>query len=189
MSSTTEIKVKVDSDFFLDMGTAALIEEEESLYIVHPPTVQLFDQLVRWLDSFPRKYETFNHWKFGIGATAICLRWGTWLAVLFAEDKPVDPAAKAGGISMISDSEMKRINIEASANLARLLEIWHDDERRFYDLVFKAYSRLPMPHRWVKKDLKHAALVRYPVDKYSEIHALEPNFFGKLDPTGCEKQP
>jgi hypothetical protein len=63
----------------------------------------------------------------GIGATALCLRWGTYLAVLLDEHKPLDPRIGSVEISMISDSEMKRINLEFSANLARLIRMLHEE--------------------------------------------------------------
>jgi hypothetical protein len=37
----------------------------------------------------------------GIGATALCLRWGTYLAVLLDEHKPIDPGAGSPATSMI----------------------------------------------------------------------------------------
>jgi hypothetical protein len=84
-----------------------------------------------------------------IGATALCLRWGSYLAVLLDESKPVDPRAglAKGNASMISDDEMCRINIEAASNLARLLQWWQTDEDAFFRLLRAAYTWLPMPQR------------------------------------------
>jgi hypothetical protein len=81
----------------------------------------------------------------GIGATALCLRWGTWLAVLLDEFKPVDPRAADAEISMISDSEMKRINLEFCANLTRLLRLLHEDRDSCKHLLWLASDHLAMP--------------------------------------------
>ena len=54
---------------------------------------------------------------------------------------------------MISQDEMKRINIEASSNLAHLLQLWHEDEAAYFDLLRRAYEWLPMPQQRVKRNL------------------------------------
>lgn len=96
----------------------------------------------------------FNHWVFAIGATALCLRWGTYLAVLRDENKPIDPRTKRQTTRMISQDEMKRINIEASSNLAHLLRLWHEDETAYFDRLRRAYEWLPMLQQRVKRNLK-----------------------------------
>jgi hypothetical protein len=68
------------------------------------------------------------------------------------ETKPVDPRAKDGTVSMISQQEMKRINIEASSNLAYLLNMMHDDEFKALDLMQRAYEALPMPQKRVQRE-------------------------------------
>jgi hypothetical protein len=54
--------------------------------------------------------------------------------------KPIDPHALEGSPRMISDQEMKRINLEASSNPAQLLQLWHEDEFRLLDLLQRATS-------------------------------------------------
>jgi hypothetical protein len=189
MNPNNHCRVKVEGEFFLEMGAVQIIQEE-NCYLIQHPAVQLFDQLIQWLDTLPSSgHESFNYWKFGIGATALCVRWGTWLAALFDQDKPVDPRAKNGRMSMISDSEMKRINIETSANLARLLQIWHEDEYRFFTLLFKAYRYLPMPQRQVRWDLNHAALVGYLLHNYEDLYQQHGDFIATLDRSDCIQYP
>jgi hypothetical protein len=65
--------------------------------------------------------------------------------VLLDESKPLDSRARSPEISMISDNEMKRINIEFSFNLTRLIQMLHEDEERFYRLLCLSYRYLPMP--------------------------------------------
>ncbi|MCI0578101.1 MAG: hypothetical protein L0332_17065 [Chloroflexi bacterium] len=120
-------------------------------FCIYPPEPSLFDQLCAWLDQCPRPTTGFNHWGLSIGATALCLRWGTYLAVLMDKAKPIDPRASHPATSMISDEEMRRINIEASSNLACLLRLRHQDENAFFDRLRHAYEWLPMPQRRVKR--------------------------------------
>jgi hypothetical protein len=77
----------------------------------------------------------------------VVLRWGSYLAVLLDRAKPLWPAVHAEGISRISDAEMARINIEASAALAEWIDLFRADRGggRYAQLVARAVSYLPMP--------------------------------------------
>ena len=114
---------------------------------LYPPAVALFDQIAEWLWRQAPPSEPIRPGMriIGIGATALCLRWGTYLAVLLDESKPLDPRAQLPEFSMISDNEMKRINIEFSFNLALLIQLLHEDEERFYRLLCLSYRYLPLP--------------------------------------------
>ena len=142
-------KVTVSEDLSLNAGT---VSTQADTLCIYPPDHSLFDQLCAWLDQCPPPTTGFNHWVLGIGATALCLRWGTYLAVLMDEAKPIDPRAEQPATSMISDEEMRRINIEASSNLARLLQLRHQDEDAFFDRLRRAYEWLPMPQKQVKRN-------------------------------------
>ena len=144
-----ELIITVSDDLSLNAGAAS---GQADTLCIHPPERPLFDQLCAWLDQCPRPTTGFNHWVLGIGATALCLRWGTYLAVLMDEAKPIDPRAEQPATSMISDEEMRRINIEASSNLSRLLQLQHQDEDAFFDRLRRAYEWLPMPQRRVKRN-------------------------------------
>jgi len=90
----------------------------------------------------------------GIAAAALCLRWGTYLAVLADQTKPVWSHARSqelrDDISRIRNSEMARINIEASAAMAAWVDIFRSDLLgRYSELVFKTLNWLPMPQRKV----------------------------------------
>lgn len=56
-------------------------------------------------------------------AAAVILRWGSYLAVLLDHDKPIWPEVHSPRTSRISDEEMARINIEASAALAEWIDL------------------------------------------------------------------
>jgi hypothetical protein len=130
---------------------AGLVSKGNDRLLIIPPDQSMFDQLYAWLHQRPVPTVGFNYWVLGIGATALCLRWGTYLAVLMDCTKPIDPRAREPLTSMISEQEMKRINIEASSNLARLLRMWYEDEDKCFDTLRRAYEWLPMPQRRVKR--------------------------------------
>jgi hypothetical protein len=144
-----ELIVTVSENLSLNAGTVSV---QADTLCIHPPERPLFDQLCAWLDQCSPPTTGFNHWILGIGATALCLRWGTYLAVVMDETKPIDPRARQPATSMISDEEMRRINVEASCNLARLLQMRHQDEGAFFDRLRRAYEWLPMPQRRVKRN-------------------------------------
>jgi hypothetical protein len=144
-----ELIVTVSEDLSLNAGAVSV---QADTLCIHPPERTLFDQLCAWLDQCPWPTVGFNHWVLGIGATALCLRWGTYLAVLMDETKPIDPRARQPAANMISDEEMRRINIEASSNLACLLQLRHQDEDAFFDRLRRAYEWLPMPQKQVKRN-------------------------------------
>ena len=74
---------------------------------------------------------------------AVCLRWGTYFAVLADQTKPLWGKTEQQEISMIDDGEMARINIEASAALAQWIELMRTDQDSFRTMV-KAAQTLPM---------------------------------------------
>jgi site-specific DNA-cytosine methylase len=97
----------------------------------------------------------------GVAAAALCLRWGSYLAVLLDRDKPVWPEAHTATTSRIGDEEMARINIEASAALAEWIDFYRADPggRLYTQLVDRAICYLPMPKKTSKlKVTKFAAL-------------------------------
>jgi len=162
------LSVPVTDSLTLDAG--ALHAGESSITIL-PPSVAMFDQLLDWLfrQTAPAP-AGFNAKRIGIGATALCLRWGSYLAVLLDEHKPADPRIGSLEISMIADSEMKRINIECSANLARLIRMLHEDETGCYRLLQLAQHYLPMP-RW---------RFRQCTDPFEALQRLASHFFWEL---------
>ena len=79
----------------LNAGAAELGDERLT---VLPPSPSLFDQLLRHLKPLPRRTaRALDPAPLGAGATSLCLRWGTYLAVLLDESRPQDPPAGARG--------------------------------------------------------------------------------------------
>jgi hypothetical protein len=85
----------------------------------------------------------------GVAATALVLRWGSYLAVLLDHDKPVWAEVDSPSTSRISDEEMARINIEASAALADWIDAYRAERGRgvYEQLVNRAVAYLPMPSK------------------------------------------
>jgi hypothetical protein len=161
-----DFPIQVMNDLVLNAGTVAVQSDK---YILTPPEITLFDQLWDWLGRHPRKNYGIRNYALGIGATALCFRWGTYLAALMDENKPLDPRAENGNISMISDGEMKRINIEASYNLARLLEKLHADEYEAFDFMLRAYDWLPMPRKSVKPNWRSIQTIYAVLECYQRV--------------------
>jgi hypothetical protein len=153
----------------LNAGTVTAQADE---YVLTPPETTLFDQLWEWLAAHPRKYYGLRNYMLGIGATALCFRWGTYLACLMDENKPLDPRTADSSTSMIADEEMKRINIEASYNLARLFEKMHQDEPQALDYILRAYDWLPMPSKSVKPKREGTRIIYAVLANYTQF--LEP---------------
>jgi hypothetical protein len=111
----------------------------------------------RVADSQPDQYEGLSIGREAVAATAVCLRWGSYLDVLLDRSKPVCAGVQDPDHSRIADGEMARINIEASAALEQWIELMRRDYWRYQALVL-ASRRLPMPQKKVTRDPRFAAL-------------------------------
>ncbi len=157
----TELSIEVHPDLILDAGS---LEETPTQWLLTPPIRPMVDQLIDYLDPLPAlKTDGVVQMKcLSVGFAALCVRWGSYLATLMDEQSEPHPAvvkAQPEGISLINDSEMRRLNIEISANAARLIAIYRERQLAgFYDLLRKAYSYLPMPQRFVPPN-RHTAIV------------------------------
>ncbi len=95
-----------------------------------------------------------------------CVRWGTYQATLTDAHAPPHPdlpdrqERQSYSYSFISDAEMRRLNIEVSANLARQVRLYRERGRfALSALLAKAHTYLPMPQRSVLKDAEATALL------------------------------
>jgi hypothetical protein len=98
----------------------------------------LFHQVVAYLDA----HSLWNQPPFppapyqeALAAMAVCLRWGSYLAVLADRHKPLDPQVTDEAILHISGGEMGRIDVEASAALAEWIDLHRQDAPRYNALV------------------------------------------------------
>lgn len=148
----THLSAQVTDRFSLDVGS---VYDRGDRYLIIPPQKAIFEQLCDWLLEQPAPNIGSNNYVLGIGVTALCLRWGTYLSVLMDETKPLDQRVGDESTGFIDDYEMKRINIEASSNISRLLEKMYKDKTAAFDLLRRAYELLPMPQKRVKPDRQH----------------------------------
>ena len=86
-------------------------------------------------------------------AVGVCLRWGSYFALLADPSRPDAPHIEDEHISQIDDEEMARMNIEISAAVAWWFSLCGANDRRYWDLVDRALAYLPLgpktirPHR------------------------------------------
>lgn len=152
MNRADRLLVRVNADLVLDGG---MIEDVQGPgdgqpKIIHPPTTTLFHQVLAYLQAQPDPVARLPGnvaGREGVAAAAVTLRWGSYLAALLDHDKPVWSEAGTVGTSRISDGEMARINIEASAALAEWIDLSRADHDAYLHLVDRAVAYLPMQRR------------------------------------------
>lgn len=154
MTAHERLRVRVNDELVLDAGTCRdVFGPDGPKRLIRPPKATLFHQVLAYLRAKadpPAHPRASGAGREGVAAAAVVLRWGSYLAVLLNHDKPVWPAAaRPDGTSRISDEEMARINIEASAALAEWINLFRGDEsgRLYEQLVDRAVTYLPMPNK------------------------------------------
>jgi len=153
MGIKNRLQVRVNGEFMLDAGTyEATSEPSGPAWIIKPPATTLFQQVLAYLREKP---DTPTHpsgsmaGREGVAAAALVLRWGSYLAVLADHDKAVWAEVASPSATRVSDEEMARINIEASAALAEWIDLYRPDQggRAHEQLVNRAVAYLPMPKK------------------------------------------
>lgn len=150
------VRVRVNDELVLDAGSCQDVRGANGpLRILEPPRRTLFRQLIAYLQEKPdpaKRQSGSMAGREGVAAAAIALRWGSYLSVLLDRDKPLWPEVDSPGTSRISDEEMARINIEASAALAEWIDLYRAERggRRYEQLVNRAVAYLPMPNKRAK---------------------------------------
>jgi hypothetical protein len=125
-------------------------EDQTPSRLVSPPQTTMYRQVLSYLEETTRdeKVPPQSQLHFGevaIATVAICIRWGSYFAVLTNRDLPQWTAAFDPEVSCISDGEMARINIEASAALSDWIGLMRVDQHHFRKLVKAAVLLLPFP--------------------------------------------
>ena len=119
--------VRVNEELVLDAGICEPIATDGGAEcLIRPPEVTLFRQVLEYLrgkDNPKERLPGSATEREGVAATALALRWGSYLCVLLDREKPIWAAVDSPGRSRISDGEMARINIEASAALAEWIDL------------------------------------------------------------------
>ena len=157
MSGPTHLQVRVNLELVLDAGRCEVVTGPFGPErVIHPPRTTLFHQVLSWLREQPDPPKTPSGslvGREGVAAAALTLRWGSYLAVLLDQDKPVWPQVSMPRVSRISDQEMARINIEASAGLAAWVDLYRAEPlgEQYQRLVNRAVAWLPMPKKTSKR--------------------------------------
>ena len=163
MIATGRLLVRVNEDLVLDAGTCEQVSRPAGPErLIRPPDTTLFHQVLAYLRAKPdppRRPSGSMVGREGVATAALVLRWGSYLAVLLDRDKPLWSAVRSPGISRISDEEMARINIEASAALAEWIDLYRVDPggSLYTQLVNRAVSYLPMPKKTSKLEVTEFA--------------------------------
>jgi hypothetical protein len=143
------LRVRVNDELVLDAGRyETVFGADGPVHLIHPAETKLFEQVIAYLKSKPDPVPGSTRvprYREGVAAAAVALRWGSYLAVLVDADKPRWRVPESAEVSRISNGEMARINIEASAALADWLEIALGDGATYRQLVGRALAYLPMP--------------------------------------------
>ncbi len=127
------------------------VEEDQTPYrLVSRPQTTMYRQVLSYLEETARneKIPPKSQLDFGevaIATVAICIRWGSYFAVLTNRDLPQWAATFDPEVSCIGDGEMARINIEASAALSNWIDLMRADQQHFRKLVKAAVQLLPFP--------------------------------------------
>ncbi len=152
MAQHHSLTINVNDQCAIDAGYwQECIEEDQTPYrLVSPPQTTMYRQVLSYLEETTRdeKVPSKSQLHFGevaIATVAICIRWGTYFAVLTNRDLPQWAATLDSEISCIGDGEMARINIEASAALSDWINLMRADQQRFRKLVKAAVQLLPFP--------------------------------------------
>lgn len=165
MTAHDPLQVRVNDELVLDAGTCEEVPGPHGPeLLLRPAETTLFHQVLAYLQAKPDppgRPSGSRVGREGVAAAALCLRWGSYLAVLLDRDKPVWSEVHTTTTSRISDEEMARLNIEAAAALAEWIDLYRDDPggERYAQLVNRAVFYLPMPRKSSKlKVIEFAAL-------------------------------
>jgi len=152
MSQHHSLTINVKDQCAIDAGYwQECVEEDQTPYrLVSSPHTTMYRQVLSYLEETTRneKIPPKSQLHFGevaIATVAICIRWGSYFAVLTNHDLPQWTATFDPEVSCIGDGEMARINIEASAALAGWIDLMRADQQHFRKLVRAAIQCLPFP--------------------------------------------
>ncbi len=116
MPEQRSLTVNVNAGFTVDAGAwQERVEEDQAPYrLVSPPHATMYRQVLSYLEESTRdeKVPPKSHLHFGevaIATVALCIRWGSYFAVLANRDLPQWAAAFDSEVSCIGDGEMASV--------------------------------------------------------------------------------
>ena len=186
MTARDQLQVRVNDELMLDAGTCEEVSGPHGgERLIHPPETTLFHQVLAYLRAKPdppKRPAGSMVGREGVAAAALVLRWGSYLAVHLDHDKPVWPEVTSPSTSRISDEEMARINIEASAALAEWIDLYRSDPggRLYTQLVDRAVSYLPMPKKTSKLKVTEFGALADPAMAERVIQVAEASRLGRV---------
>lgn len=151
MRSMHAIQVKVTPELTLDFGTVEqTVQDGERGLLLTPAVVTPFEQLHDFLQRQPNPGKTHRSLSEldAVAATALCVRWGSYYAVL-ADFEHQSWRFDGSVHESIYDEEMARINIEASAAMSRWIDLYlsPSSTERAATLARRAVAYLPVVKR------------------------------------------
>jgi hypothetical protein len=141
------LQVHVAEDLVLDGGTWHLVTDQDQrpIAVIEPPETPMYRQVAAYLEAKPAPPDrNMRRDDEARAATAICLRWGSYFAMLADPARPASPSIDDEQVSQIDDSEMARMNVEISAALAWWFGLCGVNDGHYFDLVQRAIAYLPV---------------------------------------------
>lgn len=146
MTSPTPLTVRGPHGLVLNMGIHEV--RGDDLVRITAPVETAYQQVIRHLEALPGVgIGRYGAREEALAAVAICIRWGSYLALLGDSERPLPAGARVTQSGQIANAEMMRLNIEMSAALANWLQRMDDSHERYWTLVHKANHYLPMESR------------------------------------------
>ncbi len=146
------LTINVNDQFTIDAGYwQECVEEDQTPYrLISPPQTAMYRQVLSYLEEATKEQKVppksqLHFGEVAIATVAVCLRWGSYFAVLTNRDLPQWAPAYDPEVSCIGDGEMARINIEASAALTGWIDLMRADQKHFRKMVKAAVQWLPFP--------------------------------------------
>jgi hypothetical protein len=121
-----ELRVRVNDELTLDCGVAERDSRGATGWTLVPPRRSQFEQLIDYLErkpDVPRGRRSVVEVET-LAATALCLRWGTWFAVLADPSRLRWPLAGEDGVAHLSAEELDRVRVEATDAFEQWIEIY-----------------------------------------------------------------
>jgi len=146
LTITVNDRLTIDAGYWQEC-----VEEDHTPHrLISPPQTAMYRQALSYLEEATKDMRApaksrLHFGEVAIATVAVCLRWGSYFAVLANHDLPQWTAAFDPEVSCIGDGEMARINIEASAALSDWIDLMQADQQRFRKLVKAAVQLLPFP--------------------------------------------
>ena len=175
------LRLRVNDELELDAGTTETPSATE--IVIHAPNVTLFHQVLTYLraksdPAVPAAGPTAE--QEGLAAAAVAFRWGSYLAVLADSAKPVWAEARSPETSRIHDTEMARINVEASAALAEWVDVSREDRGVYEKLVGRALAYLPLPKLRPRPQGSKLAILALPDVAAKMTQGTDPDRLGRV---------